>query len=931
MKKYSFFCAGALLVLSSAPVFAQQPPAPVPPGPVPVPNPPSPVPPKPGDPVPTPPPPGDPTTPKPPGDSDTPKPKVQDGLPEGGGSGKAPATPAPAPTEKPEAKPKTIAELTKGYDKSDGLFTLYSKVVNNKQKVFAEVRESQIGPMFMLQSTFATGAAGIIAAGRPARDLIWKWERTPDNRLLVAAPNVWYRSTDPNLKQAVARDFPEAYLEDFAILAKDDDKKTVLIDFSGFFDGSLTGLNTAFIAEGAAKEASNSYVIDPSLTFNESVKNFPLNMVVETSYSYKRVGTSGRNDSDALADGRSLPLKVVFNLYGISDKGTYEPRPADPRVGFFINGQLSAGRTGFESFDNEAAADPRVTYINHWNLHKADPNARVSPPTQPIVFYLDTTVPQKYRKIAREAILSWNKPFERLGYVGAIVVRDAEGVEGYDHADMRFNTIRWNTSPPSGGGAYAVALLRENPLTGEIINASITVDANWARVGYRQKIDTVNPLGSVSLGSVSIVGGHNHADDDDEDGEVCKLTEQLADPRFQDEKYVDDLLRGVITHEFGHILGLRHNFIGSMYHTPAQLADPVLVQKQGISSSVMDYVGFNVFGLKTGAPLFANGPGTYDYWAIKYGYTPIKASTPEAQVPALKKIAAESYLPGHAYNDDSLADNYDPTVARYDLSSDPLTYVEASFGVTRRLLAKLGQSKTTDGENYSQFTSRLNSLIRSKARDAGIAARYVGGYRVRRVVKGVKGDEQPFTPVPLSQQRRALDIISKEIFAPDAFNIPAAYLTKTAPDPYDGDADASRAFPIRDQISALRLGVLVSLFNGARLQRISNGEWKFPTETLPFTEMFPKVRNAIWGDIKPTTAYTALQRDLAEDYLDLMIAVVTEKVSVPGDARRMAFSELQTLKAQLGAPRKSSPDAMSRLLFADSLRRIDLALTKKMD
>ena len=917
---------GALLAFAISPAFAQEPvpPGPVPPTPVPNPDPnPAPTPtPKPGDPAPAPKPPVE------PGGGDTPKPKIPDGLPADNDKNvKAPATPTPEPTEKPEAKPKTIAELTKGYKKDDGLFTLYSKVVNNKQKVFAEVRESQIGPLYMLQSTFATGAAGIIAAGRPARDLVWKWERTPDDRLLVAAPNVWYRSTDPNLKQAVARDFPEAYLEDFPILAKDDAKKTVLIDFSSFFDGSITGLDTAFLAEGAAKESQNSYALDPSLTFNDSVKNFPLNMVIETNFSYKRLGTSDKNDSDVLADARSLPLKVVFNLYGISDKGSYQPRPADPRVGYFINGQLSAGRTGFESFDDEASADPRVTYINHWNLHKANPGARVSPPTQPIVFYIDTSVPQKYRPIVRQAILAWNKPFERLGYVGAIVVRDAEGVPGYDHADMRFNTIRWNTSPPSGGGAYAVALLRENPLTGEIINASITVDANWARVGYREKIDVVNPLGQTKP-AVGNAYGH----DDDDDGAVNDLIEQLSDPRFQDEKYVDDLLRGVITHEFGHILGLRHNFIASMYHTPAQLADPKLVAKQGISSSVMDYVGFNVFGLKTGAKLFATGPGTYDYWAIKYGYTPIKATTPAAQIPALKKIAAESYLPGHAYNDDSLADNYDPTIARYDLSSDPLTYAETSFGVTRKLLADLGKNQPKSGDSYARFTLRLNSLIRAKARDAGIAARYVGGFRVRRVVKGGKNPDQPFSPVPLSQQRRALKVLASEIFAPDAFNIPEAYLNKTAPDPYSfGDPNAANAFPIRDQISNLRGGILASLLTGQRISRISNGEWKFPGQVLPLTELFPTVRKSIWGDLKPNTAFTALQRDLAEDYVDIMVAIVTEKTAMPGDARRMAASELRTLKKQLAAPRKSSPDAMSRLLFADSIRRIDLALTKKMD
>ena len=60
----------------------------------------------------------------------------------------------------------------------------------------------------------------------------------------------------------------------------------------------------------------------------------------------------------------------------------------------------------------------------------------------------------------------------------------------WDHADMRYNTIRWVASPDVG---YAVALFRVNPLTGEILNANITVDANFTRYIQRERKHTVNP------------------------------------------------------------------------------------------------------------------------------------------------------------------------------------------------------------------------------------------------------------------------------------------------------------------------------------------------------------------------------------------------------------------------------------------------------
>jgi hypothetical protein len=271
---------------------------------------------------------------------------------------------------------------------------------------------------------------------------------------------------------------------------------------------------------------------------------------------------------------------------------------------------------------------------------------------------------------------------------------------------MRFNTLRWVASPPSGSGAYAVALMRENPLTGEILNASVTVDANFARIAFREKQEVVDPLDASRLSSTR-APAHEH---EHSSHAACEWPMQVMDPRFTDEKYVDDLLRALVSHEFGHILGLRHNFLASTLHTPQSLANPEKVKRDGVSASVMDYVGFNVFGLKTGAPLFMSGPGIYDMWAIEYGYKPASSTNEKA---ALKEVTSRSNQPGLAYYGDEIADGYDPTVVRYDLSSDPLAYAQTSFGVTRELLRTLGTRHPKSGESYAQFTRRLRGLIRA--------------------------------------------------------------------------------------------------------------------------------------------------------------------------------------------------------------------------
>ena len=826
------------------------------------------------------------------------------------------ATPAATPTPAP---PKTIEELTKGYDKIEGVFTLYRKVENNRQRLLAEVREEQIGPLWMLQSTFSTGGANL-GAGRPARDLLWKFRRTPDERLILSTPNIWYRTDDPNLQNAIERDFPESYLAVFPILATDKEKKRVLIDFARLFDGSVTGLNTALEPPGPLRAIFDAYVLDPELSFIETIRNFPENLVVEANYNYKRTSRGSLGDSNTLADARTVPVRVVFNIYPLVQNTGYRPRLADPRVGYFINGQLSARRTGFEKLDY-TRKDPRVIYINRWNLQKKNPAAPLSEPVKPIVFYLDKSIPQRFRRAMRDGLLSWNPAFERIGFRGAIQVRETLP-DDYDHADMRFNTLRFVASSPTEGRAFAVALLRENPLTGEIINASITIDANFARAAFREKVDVVNPISGSPISAEKAPEIHYH------NGVACSMPHQIPDPRFDDEKYVEKQLQSTISHEMGHILGLRHNFLASVFHSPQALRDPQKVRQHGISASVMDYVGFNVFGLETKTELLQIGPGKYDFWAIEYGYTPF---SPSREAAGLKQIAARSTEPGHAYYGDEAADNYDPTVARFDLSSDPLAYAQKSLGVTRELIRKLPQNDPKTGESYARFTRRLRALIRAQARDASIAARFVGGFRIRRVVAGAPRNSEPFTPISAAQQRRALEILSREIFAPGAFAIPPQYLSKTSADPFDfSDAGADAAFPLRDDIANTRGAILNSLFTVERLNRLSNGNWKFRGQVLPMSELFSGTRRAIWGDLGPKSALDTLQRDLAFRHLTLLTELATDKrVGAPLDARLLAIAELKALKAALSAPRKTSPDQLSRLFFEDALRRIDIALRRR--
>ena len=637
------------------------------------------------------------------------------------------ATPTPAATPTP---PKTIDEVVKDWNKLPGLITLYQHLEGNHQKIMAELTPFDLESTYMVQATFGSGDSKRIVAGSPAGDTIVRWKLTSDDRLILTSPNLWFRATDPNLRNAVGRDFPEAYLDIFPIVAKQPSRNSVLVDFTPFFDGSIIGLDQALQAPPVPGFKGNSYHLDPNSTFVNTMRVFPTNVMMDIQYGFR---SEGLEPADTLADPRSLPVKVVYNVYRLPDDTVarygYHPRRADARVGFFINGQLDASRTGFESLDNDAARDPNVYLINRWRLYKKDPIAKLSAPVQPITFYLDNSIPDQYRDAVRQGILMWNPVFAKLGYQNAIVVKDAPTDGSWDTADMRFNVVRWVASPPSGSSAYAIALLRENPLTGEILNASINVNSNFARIGYYEKQEVIDPLdvrtSEVRTANVSTTGLSGKAGLAGGSGVACELDGQLHDRamwareelisrgvKIDDTKYVQELLRATVGHEFGHVLGLRHNFIASTYLTPKQLTDPATVRKLGISASLMDYVGFNIFALNSGADYFPSRPGPYDEWAIRYGYSHFQE---DQEAAGLREIASHSNQHGLLYQSDELADDYDPTIVRYDLSSDPIAYIERTLQVDTELLRTLGKREPEVGEPYNLFTGRLRSLLGAKA------------------------------------------------------------------------------------------------------------------------------------------------------------------------------------------------------------------------
>ena len=887
--------------------------------------------------------------------------QARPGQAQAGGQFKAePQAPANKPTtpsdlEKPQdlEKPhglEKIDEVVKGCEKQASLFTLYRRMENGRLKLYAEIKEEQLDQPFLLQATFGTGSSKPeIAAGTPIRDVVLKFSLTPDGRLLLIAPDLWHRGKEGMPVAAVERDFPASYLEIFELAAKQEERRSLLIEISELFRGAI------FWPDARAQNSDlfdlneallDNYDLDLSKSFISSTAGLSEHLNIVVQYHFRRrseapaakADDAGSDEADAKPApdkaASSLPLKVIYHLRPLPNQD-YRPRLADPRVGYFVNGMASASRSGFETLD-DTRRDPRVLYINRWRLEKADPQAALSPPKQPITFWIGKSVPAQYRAAISEGLLMWNRAYERLGFKDAVVVRQMPDDADWDEADPRYNTVRWIKSPSAEDDVHAEAFVHENPFTGEILSSSINLSAKFVRLAQSQIRDTLTPvrrnlkarpntsarceygkglwwqgwLGLMSLGLLSEPG-----------------------TQVDEQAYIHALLREAVAHEMGHALGLRHNFSASTFLDAEALSDAKTVAATGVGASVMDYMPFNIFALRhPGVEYYSSTIGPYDYWAIEYGYKPIAAQTAQEELPELQRIAARGNEPGLAYQSDELADLYDPSIVRYDLGRDTLTYWEELLALNQRLIQKLGNRKLAPDEDYGEFARALYGLILAHGEYARQLVRYVGGLRIQRNDRGdLKGRPQLF-PLSAAEQQRALQLLDKYLFAEGEWAIPQEYFGQLAADPFAlDDARAESAFPIRDEVVKIRQMVLLTLFSPGRLNLIVNNEYKVarPAETLTLQQLFASVQRSIWGNLDRRTKVTGLQRELQRVHLDLLILLAEGSGLVPGDARLWARHELRELSAKITATtRVGSQDAYTRLHLEESLTQINNVLAK---
>ncbi|PMB20999.1 zinc-dependent metalloprotease [Fischerella thermalis] len=853
-------------------------------------------------------------------------------------------------------------EAIKGRDKLEGVFTIYRD--EEDDKIYLELKPEQLNKNYLCTVTLESGIGeNGIYSGLPLQDFLFYFQRV-NNNLHFVVRNVKFRTEqDKPESRSLARSFSDSVLYALEIESIDPYSKNILIDLNNLlmqdFPG-LTSLLKYYLRADYRLEENRSYFGD--------IDSFPFNLEIESVYSFSSPEGAYLV---TLPDSRALTLKVHYSFSQLPENNGYIPRLADDRVGYFI--------TAFQDFSKNNGKEPFVRYINRWHLEPSDPNAPLSPPKKPIIFWIENAVPWEYRDAIREGVLMWNQAFAKAGFQNAIEVRQMPDDADWHPADVRYNTIRWFNSLDAG---FARGQVRVNPLTGEILDADIIVDANMVRSiqqEYRALMKSrINcqefKIANQELQNNNINPAAQCINDNfpwtintrlltsQQDADFCygaEFSHQAAmgalalsllrdtTPNSDEMKeYVRQYIRSLIAHEVGHTLGLRHNFHGSTMLAPQELNNTEITHTKGLVASVMDYLPVNIApqGTQQG-DYFPTVVGPYDQWAIEYGYKPYpdlpaQAIIPEAEKDFLEQIALASPQPELSYATDEDIWDINPLANVWDMSSDVLVYSQWQMDNARAMWQHLGQHYPLRGESYSDLRVMFNSILKYYFRNASLLTQYIGGQSFGRH----HADENmrpSFVPVSLEKQRQVLANLQEYVFAEDAFSFPAQLLNQLAPSRWQhwgSFIPVSRLdYPIHERIQRFQALILRSLLDSDRLNRLRDIEFKTtPGQALSMPELFNTLQKNIWTEIIDTRepkSISSIRRSLQREHLDILLDMVLRTTDVPEDARTLAWFELRQLRNIIDASLKHQNENLDIYTLAhleETSDRITKALNARL-
>jgi hypothetical protein len=713
---------------------------------------------------------------------------------------------------------------------------------------------------------------------------------------------------DKPMAQAVKNSTSDPIIGNYDVLAykKDESGKITgyVVDLSTTFDADVQ----TFSLDPIKKQLLNIQTFQKDRSFISKVSSFPINTEIRSVKTFTttppKINTTPTPkigvDLPSALDAGVITVEMNTSMI-LLPKNPMRKREFDARVGYFAN--------QYGVFEEESQKSDTKVFAVRWRLEPKSPEdaqkqkkGELIEPLKPIVYYIDPATPEKWKKFIKQGIDDWQIAFEAAGWKNAIRGEYwPENDPTMSLEDARFSVLRYFAAEIQN--AYGPNV--HDPRSGEILESHI----GW----YHNIMSLLRNWYLIQTAAV----------------------DPAARTKKFDDKLMGELIRFVSSHEVGHTLGLRHN-MGASSATPVEkLRDKAYQDKNGHTSSIMDYARFNyVAQPEDGVTALFPRIGDYDKWAIKWGYSYFDGAKTETEEKAkLNEMTKEAYKNNRLWFGTE-SSPYDPRYQTEDIGDNAMRASEYGIKNLKRILPNLLEWTKENGESYAELDELYGALTGQFRRYMGHVTKNVGGIYDSPKTYDMTGNQ--FEVVPRAIQKDAVLFLNTQLFTTPKWLLDQNILSKINP---ESGVEA---------IKGMQDATLSSLLAGDRIVRLIETS-SMSKNNYTADELVSDLKNGIFSELKGSGSIDVYRRNIQKLYVDKMIELLkpgtamvrsvpvgvtygftTRRVNLAQtDLPSIARGQLNSLKNEMKLASSRMTDRMSRYHLQDLISRIGEALDPK--